>query len=226
MMKYIPIYTLFLMLVCCTYCKGQNKSDLTKDTPKSEIKDVISSHGPNTSVRTIKQDRKGNIWLASNEGVIRYDGKSFTNITANVSLYRFFSVLEDRKGNFWFGTYGSGVYYYDVRLNDEVGQGKTFQNFTTSDGLANNSVMPIYEDKAGIIWLGTGGGVSRYDGKSFRNFTTKEGLSNNNLTTIMEDKTGKLWFSTRGEPCFYDGKTFTTLTNKDGKGFRNVWSII
>ncbi|WP_236023446.1 two-component regulator propeller domain-containing protein [Chitinophaga chungangae] len=86
--------------------------------------------------------------------------------------------------------------------------------------------MKIYEDKAGNIWFGTGGGVSRYDRKSFRNFTTKEGLSNNDLTTIMEDKTGKLWFGTRGEACFYDGKTFTILRNKDGKAFKNVWSII
>jgi ligand-binding sensor domain-containing protein len=86
--------------------------------------------------------------------------------------------------------------------------------------------MSIYEDRAGIIWFGTGGGASRYDGKSFRNFTTKDGLPNNDLTTIMEDKTGKLWFGTRGEPCFYDGKTFTVLKSKDGKAFNNVWSII
>ena len=84
----------------------------------------------------------------------------------------------------------------------------------------------IYEDKAGNIWFGTGGGASRYDGKSFQNFTTKDGLPNNDVNTIMEDKTGKLWFGTRGELCFYDGKTFTVLKNKDGKAFKNVWSII
>ena len=84
----------------------------------------------------------------------------------------------------------------------------------------------MYEDKAGNIWFGTGGGASRYDGKSFRNFTTKEGLSNNDINTIMEDKTGKIWFGTRGEACFYDGKTFTVFKNKDGKAFNNVWSII
>ncbi|MBK5273146.1 MAG: transcriptional regulator, partial [Bacteroidia bacterium] len=108
-------------------------------------------------------------------------------------------------------------YYYN---------GKSFQHFTTKEGLANNRIGKIYEDKAGNIWFATGGGASRYDGKSFRNFTTKEGLSNNDLTTIMEDKTGKLWFGTRGEPCFYDGKTFTVFKNKDGKAFNNVWSII
>lgn len=112
---------------------------------------------------------------------------------------------------------GLGVHYYN---------GKSFQHFTTKEGLASNGVGSIYEDKAGNIWFATEGGASRYDGKSFRNFTTKDGLSNNVLTTIMEDKTGKLWFGTRDELCFYDGKTFTVLKNKDGKAFKNVWSII
>ena len=146
---------LFLVVIFCSFCNAQNKTEL----PISETKGVITSYGPNTSVRSIKQDRKGNIWLASNEGIIRYDGKTFTNITGKVGSDRFFSVLEDRKGNFWFGNNGSGVYYYD---------GKSFQNFTTKDGLVSNNIICIYEDKSGIIWFGTIGGVSCYDGKSFR----------------------------------------------------------
>ena len=102
------------------------------------------------------------LWFAASDGVYRYDGKSFTNITGKLISVPIFCILEDRKGNFWFGTYGSGAYYYD---------GKSFQNFTTRNGHAHNSVMPIYEDKAGIIWLGTGGGVSRYDGKTFTTFS-------------------------------------------------------
>ena len=168
-------------------------------------------------VRNIKQDRKGNILIASYKGVFRYDGKSFTNITSKISKPSFWDVLEDRKGNLWLATRDSGVYYYN---------GESFQHFTTQQGLASNRALHIYEDKGGNIWFATGGGASRYDGKSFRNFTTKDGLSNNDLTTIMEDKTGKLWFGTRGEACFYDGKTFTVFRNKDGKAFDNVWSII
>jgi len=118
-MKYMGTCTLLLIVAFCTSGKGQ------------------SSHGSGPSVRTIIEDTNGNIWLASNEGIIRYNarlndevgqGKSFTNITGNLSSDRFFSVLEDRKGNFWFGTNGSGVFYYD---------GKTFQHFTAMDGLFN-----------------------------------------------------------------------------------------
>jgi Two component regulator propeller len=185
---------------------------------QSQIKELATSKVPMTQVRNIKQARNGDILIAATwSGAFRYDGKSFTNFTSKLGSHRYWDILEDRRGNIWFASLDSGVYYYN---------GKTFQHFTTREGLANNGVMCIYEDKAGIIWFGTGGGLTRYDGKSFRNFTTKEGLSNNDLTTIMEDKTGKLLFVTRGEPCFYDGKTFTVLKNKDGKGFKNVWSLI
>ena len=217
-MNHIHVYALFWMLVFHTSCGGQNQTNASKDNIKPAIKDTVTSYGPNTMVRNIKQDKYGNIlFTASWGGAFRYDGKLFTKISGKIGSHRFWDVLEDRGGNLWFATTDSGVYNYN---------GKTFQHFTTREGLANNRVMSIYEDKAGIIWFGTGGGVSRYDGKSFRNFTTKEGLSNNDLTTIMEDKTGKLWFGTRGEPCFYDGKTFTVLKNNDGKAFNNVWSII
>jgi len=220
------------MFIFCNYCVGQNKTDLPTDTIKSETKGVITLHGPTTSVRTIKQDRKGNIWLASNEGIIRYDGKSFTNITGNLFPDRFFSVLEDRKGNFWFGNYGSGVYYYD---------GKSLQHFTTREGLVNNWIIHIYEDKNGNIWFGANGGASRYDGKSFRNYMMKgdtvienrTGNSSPNFTSgssaafpIIEDKSGRLWFGTNGNTFIYDGRTFKVFRDNEGKPFKNVWSII
>ncbi len=221
-MKYIHLYTLFLMFVFHTSC-GQNQTNASQDNiskgpySESQLKEADTSKVPMGQVRNIKQDRNGNILIAAGwSGVFRYDGKSFTNLTSKLGSPRFWDVLEDRRGNLWFASTDSGVYNYN---------GKSFQHFTTREGLADNAVMCIYEDKAGIIWFGTGGsGVSRYDGKSFQNFTTKDGLPHN-ITTIIEDKTGKLWIGTRGEAFVYDGKTFTPLIH-EGKAFNNVWSII
>lgn len=237
MIKCNLVCALFLIFVFCTSCKGQTKTNVPKDNIKSELKNSITSVVPKSGVFDIKQDRRGNIWIATNDGIYRYDGKSFTNITSKVRTARFSSVLEDRKGNFWFASLGSGIFYYD---------GKSFRNFTTKEGLASNQVICVYEDGAGNIWLGTPNGASRYDGESFRNFKMKEVASppdsihvsvyqqqlpedswlHNDVHTIIEDKTGKLWFGTRGHTFIYDGKTFTTLTNKDGKAFKNVWRIL
>lgn len=209
--KYIGIYMLLFVLVCGTSGKGQNKTSQPTGNTRSATEDVITSHGPTSITRTIIQDRKGHIWMAAFDGIFRYDGKAFTNITSKVSPARFMSVAEDRKGDFWFGSAGSGVYQYD---------GKSFRNFTTKDGLANDRVNCIYEDKAGNIWFGTEGGASCYDGRSFRNL-----LLYNDVNVIIEDKTGKCWFGTRSNACFYDGKTFTDVTH-NGQPFTNVRTIV
>jgi len=212
------------MSVFHTSC-GQSQTNSPQDNfskkhnglSESQLKELATSRVPMGQVRHIKQARNGDILIAATwSGAFRYDGKSFTKLTSKLGWHRFWDVLEDRRGNLWFASLDSGVYYYN---------GKTFQHFTTREGLANNAVMSIYEDRAGIIWFG-GSGLSRYDGKSLQSFTTKDGLPYDGGNAIMEDKTGKLWFVTGDGPCFYDGKTFTVLKNKDGKGFKNVWSII
>jgi ligand-binding sensor domain-containing protein len=231
MMKHIQVYAPFLMFVLYTSCTGQNRIEQPAGNSRLEAENVITSRGPNHITRNIIQDRKGNIWIAAFDGIFRYDGKSFANITSKVSSARFFSVLEDNKGTLWFGSVGSGVYRYD---------GKSFHNFTTKDGLLNNEVGTIYEDKKGNIWFGVNGGASRYDGKSFRNYriigdVMREDGTGKNVTvferrqnevsSIIEDKAGRFWFATRGNTFIYDGKTFTVLTHR-GKPFKNVRSII
>ncbi len=210
-----------VVLISCITCNGQAGTDRQQTT---------TSHGPNSITRTIKQDRKGNIWLATFEGVFRYDGKYFANVTSQVTSARFFSILEDRKGNLWFGSIGSGVYQFD---------GKSFQSFTTKNGLINNEITAIYQDKAGNIWFGANGGASRYDGKSFRNYmmggdsvkdirgkSLPDAPPINEVTSIIEDRSGKFWFGTRGNVFVYDGKSFAVFKNSDGKPFMNVRSLI
>ncbi|TDQ08462.1 two component regulator with propeller domain [Pedobacter metabolipauper] len=228
-MRYAHIYSLLLMSVLCTSCRGQNKTELPKADAGFENKALTTTQGPKTITRNIIQDKKSNIWIAAFDGIFRYDGKSFTHITSKVSSARFFSILEDRKGNLWFGSIGSGVFYYD---------GKSFQNFTTRDGLLNNDVGSIYEDKKGNIWFGVFGGASRYDGTSFRNYIINGDAMNEDRTgktftnrppyevnSIIEDKTGRFWFGTRGNTFVYDGKTFTVFSHENTP-FKNVRKII
>ncbi|SEJ24459.1 Two component regulator propeller [Dyadobacter sp. SG02] len=219
-----------LLFVSGTWCHGQ----ITTNLPKSDTAGIISSHGPSAITRNIIQDRKGNIWMAAFDGIFRYDGKSFTNITSKVSSARFFSVLEDRKGNFWFGTIGSGVFYYDPNRADD----KTFQHFTKQQGLIDDQVPHIYEDKSGNIWFGTLKGLSRYDGKQFRNYRANLGPAftslesgdlppddHDDVNAIVEDKNGKFWLGTRGNARVYDGKISSVLVH-NGQTFTNVRTII
>ncbi len=242
MNKYISIIAVGLIMSysCTSYGQSESKQaigsqaqsveieiDLPENDPYFIESTTIHSHfGPSSITRNILQDTKGNIWLATWEGIIKYNpnylptGKGgFTNYTNKEGLKRFhvFAILEDRKGNIWFGTIGAGVYKYD---------GKSFTHFTTKDGLVYNGIGCFLEDKFGNIWIGTQNGLSKYDGSSFTNFTKKDGLISEDINSIIEDNSGQLWLGTRGATYLYDGKIFKEFTNKEGQPFTNVRSII
>jgi len=164
--------------------KEQNKNNDFKKPPSdydpyfTETQTITKPFGPIGITRNMVQDKKGNYWLATWEGIMKYDRNVFTNYTNKDSLRRYhvFAVLEDRSDNLWFGTIGAGVYLYD---------GTTFTNYTTEDGLSYNGIGCIYEDKNNFIWLGTQNGLNRYDGKKFQKFIIDGGGNNNDINSII-----------------------------------------
>lgn len=180
-----------------------------------ESTDTVSTHGPKCITRDVVRDRNGNIWLATWHGIIKYDGKLFTNYTLKENLIHFHVACcyEDKKGNLWFGTARGGVYKYD---------GKTFTLFTTKDGLVDNNVCCVFEDKDGNSWFGTENGLSRYDGKTFTNFEAGNGFNGKYVNSIIQDKTGKFWVGTNEGLFIYNGAAFSEFKNKEGLSFKAI----
>jgi len=117
--------------------------------------------------------------------------------------------LQDKAGNLWFGSTGEGVYRYN---------GQVFTQFTMNDGLSNNVVWCVAEDRIGNIWIGTDNGVSRYDGKIVSPFpltNTNTGIYNppngspskNEVWSIMQDKSGMIWLGTRNDLYLFNGNS-------------------
>ena len=103
----------------------------------------------------------------------------------------------------------------------------TWKNYTYLDGLEDDYIESIYQDREGFLWFGTdNGGVSRYDGEKFVNFTTDEGLASNSVRAIHEDKAGHLWFSTwEVGVSRYDGEKFVNFTTDEGLASNFVRAI-
>jgi ligand-binding sensor domain-containing protein len=80
------------------------------------------------------------------------------------------------------------------------GQSYYFKQYQADDGLAHNSVHAIIQDKKGLIWIGTRGGLNRFDGytfKTLKNEKSKFGnIGNNIIISLVEDKKGMLWIGT------------------------------
>jgi ligand-binding sensor domain-containing protein len=92
------------------------------------------------------------------------------------------AIFQDSKGNYWFGSHNEGVGFYD---------GKSFEYFTTSDGLSDNQIRSIQEDKNGKIWFGTAKGANVYDKKTgLINYLTKT----NTPKYDWNETNGDLWF--------------------------------
>lgn len=162
-------------------------------------------------------DASGVMWIGTLEGVCRFDGKVFSpfalpeaqpdptrGVTSGKIVH---CITVDRIGRVWFGTNG-GAYVYD---------GKTLKNISERDGLPNNAVSSILEDKSGNIWFGTThGGISRFDGKDFTNFTQQGVVEGTEIWCIHEGPSGNLWFSAKRSPLYrYDGNAFTKLKEQD-----------
>ena len=102
-----------------------------------------------------------------------------------------------------------------------------WRTYGLPDGLASTVIDAIFQDRAGYLWFGTQGGVSRYDGQRFTTFTIDDGLAYNGVSAIAEDGDGNLWFGTWGGGISrYDGQAFTTFTTDDGLAHDVVLSIL
>ena len=131
-------------------------------------------------------------------------------------------IFQDMNNNYWFATNGQGVYCYD---------GVMLIQFTAKDGLCDNQVFTIQEDKRGNIWFLTAGGISRFD--AARNdsagqgkiFTTFPGKDNKQLISDKDLKmeTDDLWFETGGGAYRCNGNSFSYLllpeSDSDSKHF-------
>jgi PAS domain S-box-containing protein len=70
------------------------------------------------------------------------------------------------------------------------------KTYTTSDGLARDSVSRIYQDSHGFLWLCTPEGLSRFDGYKFINYGTDQGLPHRSVNDILEARDGTYWIAT------------------------------
>ena len=167
-------------------------------------------------VNRIVQDSHGVLWFCTAEGLSHFDGYKFTNYTKANGMRNDFvtDLLEVRDGTCLVGTGGGLLQFHP----------KGSPLFTPMDDpvLAKENINRLLEDRAGIIWCGTGAGLYRLEraADGWRSQRVDLGFPKENfdswiIEALMEDAAGSLWVGTSGSGlCRYhtDGRVerFTT----------------
>ena len=132
-----------------------------------------------------------NLPLSENTGLGTRSRHDLSVISQGMITYNpnyVFSLIIAKDQTVWAGTWGGGVSHYD---------GKTWDNYTTKEGLGGNIVYSVAQDSKGDLWFGTNGGLTHYDGKNWETFTRDHGLLDNNVYAIVSTKDNEIWVGSR-----------------------------
>jgi len=180
-------------------------------------------HGP----MVLLEDREERIWVGAWNGAHRWDGTRFTAVEG-LEDRTVTSIFEDADGGLWFGFRG-GVGYSDgekierrFARPDEPDQGPETVRLEVQLG----NVEAVLKDRTGRIWIGTRGGLLRYDGERLTVFTAADGLGNNHVWALLEDREGRLWIGTAKGLVCRNGGSFKTYSVADGLPHEGVCSLL
>jgi len=110
------------------------------------------------SVYSILVDKNGIVWGGTQEGIVRFDGQKFQDVSMEALMMSdkgVFTIIQDKSDNLWFGTKGGLVKY---------GGNKSMTTYDEAEGLSNKAVNSLVEDEKGNLWMGTiNGGLYHFD---------------------------------------------------------------
>lgn len=184
---------------------------------------------PHNNVRTIQEDRKGNIWLETGAGICYFNGKIFnqTPIDEKWDVYKnrddFISASTGKwainTDELWFRLNNNGVMrFYNENLDFlAIPIPKEDTDFYKEDIHLPYSVLKIYRDNKDHIFFGTfNRGVVEFDGKSFL-YHNPNNFGVGTIRSIFQDKSGDYWFGSNGGGLYkYDGENYHNFTKEMG----------
>jgi len=163
--------------------------------------------------RYIFMDRSGYIWVATTNGILRFDPdallrnpKAYKYYTHNSEIGNSLSnpevryIFQDSKGSVWLATAGGGLNKFVGESPDGNGIFKVYKN---QHSLANDNIMAIQEDKAGYLWISTESGLHKLNPTSnlFQYYKFSDDFSSNIFSEAagMTGKNGNMyWGSLNG----------------------------
>ena len=211
-----------------TYVFDSKKEEWHESVESWLVSQGVSPLSERLIISDVKEDGKGNLWLATNhEGLVRVNlsRKTLTqfkhdrNRSNSLPDNTISTLMFDKNGALWIGTYKNGVGYY-------WNSGRTFTLWPLGD------VCTLVQDADGNIWCGTNdNGIVSYTprDKSIRNFHKAEtGLLSDVVVCSMKGSDGALWFGSfnGGLTRYKDGVWKAWHAGDSGLASNDVWALV
>ena len=196
---------------------GLVKFNIVKNSFKKWEKKGLSDNEPvHNRILDIVKDEKGHLWLATHRGLDRFNPQTESfihwkyknrNDLSDLGQEGVNSLFIDDRNRLWVGTYTKGLVIID--LNNEK-----YIRITRDDDLdfplRSNHIRYIYEDRVGIIWLGTKfeGLFKYYDKEGVFNkwpsgYSALQKLEHKYVISFYEDMNNHLWLGTKFDGLFF-----------------------
>lgn len=211
------------LLLFCVLLAGHAAAGLALDRNRLLTQYVhdrwTTSEGlPQDSVNAIAQTSDGYLWIATQEGLARFDGIRFTvfdsRATGGVLTNFVHTLFTDRAGTLWIGASGGLLRY--------AGNGK-FVRYGEEIGWPDTSARSISEDAAGNLWVGLGSegtsgrkGLLRFKDGQLKTFTIDGDPAGNQVLDTCPDREGNIWFGTASGLRVMRNGTLTNYTTAAG----------
>jgi signal transduction histidine kinase/ligand-binding sensor domain-containing protein/CheY-like chemotaxis protein/HPt (histidine-containing phosphotransfer) domain-containing protein len=161
---------------------------------------------PQNTVMQTLQDSQGFIWIATEDGLVRYDGYELRRYAhehgKNASLPGNFvwAMQEDKGGDLWVALKNAGL----ARWNRRTDRFTSFRHDPAQlNGLSSDALRALIIDRRGHLWIGTtGSGLDEFDPvtSSFRHYAhdaaRPDSLSSDVVTSLSEEADGQIWVGT------------------------------
>lgn len=155
----------------------------------------------NVNVSALHEDKNGMLWMGTSNGLFFMEQEKQTaqRVSAFPSRTSVIALAEDEQGNLWIGTRTHGLAQIHAQNREVVWFTKDEQD---EHSLSDNLVNCIFEDQAGVLWIGTWVGLNKLVPmrKWFQAFTyradTANSLSASPIKPIYEDEAGIIWIGT------------------------------
>lgn len=158
---------------------------------------------PQNSIHAILQTSDGYLWLATEDGLVRFNGVDFTTFntenTPQLKSNAIRSLIEDASGALWIGT-AEGIVRY---------QGRQFTSFSARDGLPSEAVWFLHQQRSGQLIAATGTGLAVFAKNRWQPIAVTS-----NLSVTTQQRYAEM---TDGAICMAAG---TALVCLDGPSFR------